>query len=141
MGRGPKHVCKQQLVHREFSSVFFVAVYIPPQTNAGTKTALNELYTAISKQENAHPEAKLLVAGDLNAGKLKSVLPNFYQHVTCATRGEKIQDHIYSTHKALPRPRPPFGKYDHNVFLLIPAYKQKLKQEAPESWSIKNVVR
>jgi hypothetical protein len=25
----------------------------------------------ISKQENAHPEAALLVAGDINAGKLK----------------------------------------------------------------------
>jgi hypothetical protein len=53
------------------SSVFFIAVYIPPQSEAGTKTALNELYCAISKQENPHPEAALLV----NAGKLKSVLP------------------------------------------------------------------
>jgi hypothetical protein len=51
-------------------SIFFVAVYLPPQTDAGTKTALNELYTAISKQENAHPEVAFLVAGDLNAGKL-----------------------------------------------------------------------
>ena len=53
-------------------SVLF-AIYLPPQTDAGTKTALNELYRAISKQENAHPEAALLVAGDLNAGKLKSI--------------------------------------------------------------------
>jgi hypothetical protein len=48
----------------------FVAVYIPPQTDAGTNTLLKELYTAISKQEIAHPEATLQVAGDLNAGKL-----------------------------------------------------------------------
>ena len=68
--------------------VSLVAVYIPPQTDAGTKTALNELYKAISKQKNAHPEAALLVAGDFNAGKLKSVLPNFYQHVECANRGK-----------------------------------------------------
>ena len=27
---------------REFLSILFVAVYLPPQTNAGTKTALNE---------------------------------------------------------------------------------------------------
>ena len=53
---------------REFSSVFFAAVYIPPQTKAGTTTSLNELYSSISKQGNAHPEVALLVAGDFNAG-------------------------------------------------------------------------
>ena len=67
---------------REFSSIFFVAVYLPPQTNTGTKTALNKLYKAISKQENAHPEVEIPLAGDFNAGKLKSV--------TCATRGKKL---------------------------------------------------
>lgn len=48
--------CSPELVYlmiyylpREFSSIFFVAVYLLPQTNAGTNTALNELYTAISK--------------------------------------------------------------------------------------------
>ena len=104
-------------------SVFFVAVYIPPPSKADTKIAMNELYSSISKQENAHPEAALLVAGDFNAVKLKSVLPNFYQHVKFATRGEKTLDHLYSTHrdtyKALPRL--PFGKSDHNSILLIPA--------------------
>jgi hypothetical protein len=50
-----------------------VAIYLPPQTNACTKIALNELYKAISKQENAHPEAAFLVARDFNAGKLKSL--------------------------------------------------------------------
>ena len=65
--------CRPHYLPREFSSIFFVAVYLPPQTDDGTKTALNELYTAISKQENAHPEVPLLVAGDFNAGKLKSV--------------------------------------------------------------------
>jgi hypothetical protein len=51
--------------------------------------ALNELYRAISKQENAYPEAALLVVGDLMQENLKSVLPHFYNHVTCATRDEK----------------------------------------------------
>ena len=65
--------CRPHNLPREFSSIFFVAVYLPPQTDAGTKTALNELYKAISKQENVHPEAMLLVAGNFNAGKLESV--------------------------------------------------------------------
>jgi hypothetical protein len=68
--------CRPHYLPREFSSVLFVAVYLPPQNKAGTKTALNQLYKDISKEENAHQEAALLVAGNLNAGKLKSVLPN-----------------------------------------------------------------
>ena len=32
--------CRQHYLPREFSSVFFEAVYKPPQTEAGTKTAL-----------------------------------------------------------------------------------------------------
>ena len=62
------------------------------------------------------------MAGDLNAGKLKSVL-----HVKYATRERETLDNLYSTHrdayKALPRP--PFGKSDHNYILLIPVNKQK----------------
>ena len=111
----------------QFSSVCFGAFYIPPQTDAGTKTALNELYSSISKQENAHPDAELLV------------LPNFYQHVKCTTRGKKTLDHLYSIHRDMYKslPRNPFGQSDRNSILLIPVYKQKLKQEAPVTRSIK----
>jgi hypothetical protein len=80
--------CRPHYLPREFSSIFFVAVYLPPQTNAGTKTALNELYKAISKQENTHPEPALLVAREFNAGDRKSILPHFYQQVKYATRGK-----------------------------------------------------
>ena len=132
--------CRPHYLPREVSSVFFVPVYIPPQSEVGTQTALN---STISKEGNTHPEATLLVAGDFNAGKLKSVLPNFNQHVKCVTRRITILDHLYSTHrdayKALPHP--PFGKSDHNSILLIPAYKQKLKQDAQVTRSIKKVVR
>ena len=123
----------------EFSVILFVAVYLPPQTDACTKTALSQLDKEICNQATTHPEAALLVAGDFNAGKLKSVLPNFYRHVKCATRGKNILDHLYSLHgdayKALPHP--PFGKSDHNSILLIPAYDQKLNQEAPVTRSIR----
>ena len=45
----------------------------------------------------------------------------------------------YSTHRDpyIALPRPPFGKSDHNSILLILAYKQKFKQEAPVTRSIK----
>jgi hypothetical protein len=80
--------CRPHYLPKEFLSIFFEAVYLPPQTDVATKSAINELYTTISKQGNAHPEVALLVAVDFNAGQLKSVLPSFYQHVTCATRGK-----------------------------------------------------
>jgi hypothetical protein len=48
-----------------------MTVYLPPQTDAGSKTALSQLYEEISKQETAHLEAALLVAGNFNAEKLK----------------------------------------------------------------------
>ena len=67
--------CRPHYLPREFSSVFFIAVYLPPQSEVGTKTALNELYSAISKQENAHPEVALLVAWTLMQGNLNP----FYQ--------------------------------------------------------------
>jgi hypothetical protein len=41
-------------------------------------------------------------------------------------------------YKALPSP--PFGKYDRNSILLIPAYKQKLKQEVPVARSISKLL-
>ena len=133
--------CRPHYLPREFSIILFVAVYLPPQTDAGTKTAISQLYKEISKQETTHPEAALLVARDFNAGKLKSVLPNLYQHVNkCATRGKTILDHLYSTHRDGYKVLPPFGKSDHNSILLIPAYKHKLKQEAPMTRSIKKMV-
>ena len=54
--------------------------------------------------------------------------------------GKRTLDHLYSTHrdayKALPHP--PFGKSDPPFILLIPAYKQKLKQDAPVTRSKKS---
>ena len=46
---------------------------------------------------------------------------------------EKTLDHLYSTHRDVYEalPHPPFDKSDHNYILLIPAYKQKLKQKVP----------
>jgi hypothetical protein len=74
-------------------------LYLSTYHHAGTKTTLNELYTAIREQDDAHPEAALLKARDFNAGKLKSVLPQFYQHVICATRGKKSKPPLLHTQR------------------------------------------
>jgi hypothetical protein len=36
--------CRPHYLPRESPSVLFVAIYLPPQTDAGTKTALKQLY-------------------------------------------------------------------------------------------------
>uniref|UniRef100_A0A4W5PN64 Endonuclease/exonuclease/phosphatase domain-containing protein n=1 Tax=Hucho hucho TaxID=62062 RepID=A0A4W5PN64_9TELE len=107
------------------------AVYIPPQ--ADTSTALKEIHWTLCKLETTYPEAAFIVAGDFNKANLKTRLPKCYQHIECATRAHKILDHCYfnvcDAYKAILRP--PFGKSDHDSILLLPAYRQKLKQETP----------
>ncbi len=60
--------------------------------------------------------------------------------VKCLNIGKNIGQPIYrsisicytpfrDSYKSLPRP--PFGKSDHSSILLLPAYRQKLKREAP----------
>jgi hypothetical protein len=78
----------------------------------------------------------LLVAGDFNTWKLKSVLPNLYQHVKCATRGKTILDHCTPHTETL-------TKLSLALHLVRPqlyppdSCLQKLKQEAPVTRSIK----
>ena len=60
-------------------------VYIPPDANGSS--ALGLLHNNISLQQNLHPDAVHIIAGDFIHVDLKSVLPKLYQHVKCATRG------------------------------------------------------
>ena len=58
-----------------------------------------------------------------------------------ANRGKQTLDHLYSTHRGTYKalPPPPFGKPNHHYILLIPAYKQKLKQGVPVTRSIRKM--
>ena len=52
------------------------------------------------------------MAGDFDAGKLKSVLPNLYQQVKCATSGEKNSGPplLHTQRQIQALTRSPFGK-------------------------------
>ena len=91
------------------------------------------MYETINGLENIHPEAVFIVVGDFNRANLKKVLPKYYQHIKFPTRGEQTLDHCYTAIKNSykPLPRPAFGKADHTSILLLPAYKQRLKQAKP----------
>ncbi len=116
---------------REFTEIIITAVYIPPQAN--TDQALKELYRNISEQETTHPDVAFVVTGDFNKANFRTIAPKYFQHITINTRDDRVLDHCYSpfldAFKSLPRP--PFGKSDHSSVLHLPAYRQKLKREAP----------
>ncbi len=100
---------------------------------SNTDLALKELYGNISEQETAHPDTAFVVTGDFNKANFRTIALNYFQHITINTRGDRVLDHCYSpfrdAYKSLSRP--PFGKSDHSSVLLLPAYRQKLKREAP----------
>ena len=105
-------------------------MHISPQ--ADTMTALKGLHWTLCKLETIYPEAAFIVAGDFNKANLRARLPKFYQHFDCSTRAGKTLGHYSNfrdAYKGLPRP--PFGKSDHDSILLLPSYRQKLKQEVP----------
>ncbi len=124
-------LCRPFWLPREFTAIIITAVYIPPQAN--TDQALRELYGNISKQETANPDAAFIIMGDFIKANFRTIAPKYFQHITINTRGDRVLDHCYSpfrdAYKSLPRP--PFGKSDHSSVLLLPAYRQKLKREAP----------
>ncbi|KAK3522872.1 hypothetical protein QTP86_005686 [Hemibagrus guttatus] len=86
--------CRPFYLPQEFTSVIISAVYIPPQ--ADTDTALYELNEALTQHQTQHQDAVLIVAGDFNSANLKLAAPNFYQHITCPTKGERTLDKAQS---------------------------------------------
>ncbi len=86
-----------------------------------------------------------VVTGDFNKANFRTIAPKYFQHITINTRGDRVLDHCYSPFRDAykPLPHPPFGKSDHSSLLLQPAYRQKLKREAPalrtiQCWSDKS---
>lgn len=114
--------CRPFYLPREFTCTVIMAIYVPPDANA--KQAMKELLAAISKQQTAHPEGAFIAAGGFNHSNLKSVLPKFYQHVSCPTRGDRILDKVYTNipeaYKATPLLH--LGQSDHLSLLLVPRY-------------------
>lgn len=105
--------CRPFYLPREFSAVFLLTVYIPPE--ADHVTALGVLHSVISRWETVHPDAVFIVAGDFNHCNLKNVFPMYHQSVCFTTRENNTLDLVYSNvknaYKAVPRPH--FGQLDH----------------------------
>ena len=129
--------CRPKYLPREFTVVMVTVVYIAPNANANS--ALSQLYNAVSLQQNTHPEAVHLIAGDFNHADLKVVLPKFHQHINCATRGGNTLDKAYSNikHGYKTKQLPHLGTSDHMSLLLIPAYTTIRKKAPPVTQTVK----
>lgn len=90
-------ICRPFYLPREITLVSITAVYVPPSSN--TKEAMSVLYRTISELQSAHPEGCFIIAVDFNQANMKTVLPNFHQHVDCATRGMNTLDSAYTNMK------------------------------------------
>ena len=88
----------------------------------------SKTFTGLYANWKPHPEATFIVAGDL-----RKVLPKFFQDINCSTRTAKTLDHCFSNFQNayMPLPGLAFRKSDHDSFLLLPSYRQNLKQEVP----------
>jgi len=109
--------------------VIITAVYIPPQGD--TDMALSDVHDVLCRHQTQHPDVAVVVAGEVNKANLKKVMPNFHQHIACATRGERTLDHCYTPFKRgyKAAPLPAFGKSDHAAIFLLPEYKQRIVGE------------
>ncbi len=130
-------MCRPFYLPQELSVVTFTAVYIPPDANVSI--ALNHLLTIINKLQQDHSEGAHIIAGDFNQACLKSVLPHFYQHVNCATRGSNTLDRVYSNikhaYKAVALSH--LGLSDHMSLSLTPAYTPLIRTTKPCTESLK----
>lgn len=70
-------------LHREFSSVSVIAVYIPPDTNL--KNALHELYGVISSHMKKQPEGVFIL--------IKQISNLFYPNSTSFSTSPQDGDH------------------------------------------------
>ncbi len=124
-------ICRPFYLPREFSLILVTAVYIPPQADTGL--ALSKLHYVLSGYNNKHPDGAFIIAGVFNKANLMQIMPNFYQHESCPTRGPNRLDHCYSQLKKFNNARSllAFCKSDHAAIFLTPEYKQRLFQEPP----------
>ena len=91
----------------------------------------DELLPAITQQQNKQLDRVFITAGDFNHVKLRTVLPEFHQHVNFPARGENTLDHVYSNikdaYKASPAPH--LGQSDQISLFLTPAYRLLYKSD------------
>ena len=111
---------------REFSQITVILAYVPgPDFNLAAEH-LSDYYNRAVNQTGEQP---VFLLGDFNRCDVTTHLPDLEQYVTTPTRKQSILDMCYGNIPGayISKPRPPLGRSDHNVILLLPTYRSKLK--------------
>ena len=81
-------------IPREFSHVLVTTVDVPPSADA--KDAANVISSHMHDLEISAPGAFKIITCDFNHCPLKTSTMNYFHHVKCSTRKERILDQCYT---------------------------------------------
>ena len=113
---------------REVSNIYISAVYIPP--NGNFLSAAKRISDIIHDLSDRKPRAMNILLGDMNNCELKSFIPNFFQYVNCATRGQNILDKFFCNIKNcyMVEKLHPLRNSDHSMLYMKPTYQKKIRR-------------
>lgn len=115
---------------REFSQITVILVYVPGPDFTLAAEHIADSYNRAVSQTGEQP---VFLLGDFNRCHITTHLPNLEHYVTSPTRMQNILDLCYGNIPGafISKPRPPLGRSDHNVILLLPKYRSQLKTGVP----------
>ena len=138
--------CRPFHLPREFNNVYVTVAYVPP--SGDYRKAAETLIKCVQFMDDNCPNGVNFLMGDFNDCDITNWIPNYQQHVTCKTRGDKTLDLVFCNVKDSYRvfKRPPLGISDHvyNMLYCLPTYKQKLqtlksRKIQVKQWSTDNI--
>ncbi|KAK3542705.1 hypothetical protein QTP70_000114 [Hemibagrus guttatus] len=112
---------------QEFGQAIVLILYIPPRADA--EVVCDVIHSTVARLQTQHLEALLLISGDFNHVTLDTTLPAFSQYVDC-NRGNRTIDLLYANVKDAysATSLPALGKAHHNLILLRPHYKPRVRR-------------
>lgn len=123
-----------KLLPREFTQITVILAYVPgPDYNLAADWIAD--FWAVTRTG----EQLVFLLGDFDRCDVTTVLPNLEQYMTSPMRLDRMLDLCYGNIPGayISKACPPIGRSDHNVILLLPWYRQKIKTDKIQTKIIK----
>lgn len=121
---------------REFTQITVILAYVPGPDKAFAAERIADCY---NKAVNRSSDRPVFLLGNFNRCDVTTLLPNLEQYVSSPTRLDKTLGLCFGNIPGayISKPRPPLGRSDYNVILLLPKYRQKLKTDSIQTKHVK----